>query len=636
MGDVKIKTRIKFMESLIRMSCLLEATARKVGNVHPAAEFQTLKYADFVASARAVAPILGHCEALPDDRETDINSVGNVILNAVRATREVCDHNTNLGIILLLAPLVAAARRGSIRHEIDSVLKSLDVADSAAVFKAIRVANPRGLGEAPEQDVQQTPTQGLVEIMQMAADRDSIAAQYTTNFDLVLNFAVPILKSYGSRFATDWERAIIELQIRLMAHQPDTDIARKCGWETAHESAHRAAELLTSEILISDQSQLQVAEFDAWLRAEGSHRNPGTTADLITAALFVALQQGDIVAPDEGELTRHAAELQRVSVSKTIPCSRPTRPCGVINIDKPQGRTSADVVNRVAWLIRKATGIKKLKVGHCGTLDPMATGVLLICVGSATRLVPLIQEHSKTYRAKFLLGRTTDTDDITGKTLAETDPDPNNVDASAIERLLPEFTGKIQQVPPQFSAVHVNGQRAYDLAREGQTMELAAREVTVDRLELVSFAFPEFELEIECGTGTYIRSIGRDLGQRLGCGATMTQLVRSSIGSFAVRELDHPPQMIQAVPLDELTLENVVSHLEPAVNVLPDSFPRYGINDDELARIRTGRSIHFVGNESDSRVALLTPSGDLASIAEYVAEATVLQPTHVFVDANFG
>lgn len=288
------------IESNIRLACLLEASARKVGNVHPAASFETLTYQDFVRSAHAAAPALAN--AVRD-------GVGCAILQAVRATRAVSHHNTNLGIILLLAPLAAAASHGDPRGQVARVLKTLTIDDSIAVFEAIRVAQPRGLGGAPQEDVASVPTKSLVEIMSLAAERDSIAAQYSTDFRLVLDQGVPVIGSYGPRFATDWERAILELQLRLMAMQPDTDIARKCGLATALESAQHASRLLGNDWWETAAGRSRLADFDRWLRADGSQRNPGTTADLVTASLFVALQTKAIMPPTEAEIERHVESL---------------------------------------------------------------------------------------------------------------------------------------------------------------------------------------------------------------------------------------------------------------------------------------------------------------------------------------
>lgn len=301
-------------------------------------------------------------------------------------------------------------------------------------------------------------------------------------------------------------------------------------------------------------------------------------------------------------------------------------PFGVISINKPLGETSADVVNRVSWLLRRRLGVKRIKVGHCGTLDPLATGVLVICVGSATRLMLLIQEQTKRYRGRFLLGTTTDTDDLEGRIVQQLPVENVEGLRSRLEELLPEFTGTIQQVPPRFSAVHINGQRAYDLARDGKEFEIAAKEVVVSRLELTAYEPPSFELDIECGTGTYIRSIGRDLGTRLGCGATMTSLERTSVGPFVVGD---------ALPLNELAIENVLEALKSPLVALP-GLPRYQLSEVEVARVRTGNFVSpaepFAADTGD--VCLLTESGELAAVARWDSKHEVLRPAMLLIEAR--
>ncbi|MEJ7590958.1 MAG: tRNA pseudouridine(55) synthase TruB [Planctomycetaceae bacterium] len=184
---------------------------------------------------------------------------------------------------------------------------------------------------------------------------------------------------------------------------------------------------------------------------------------------------------------------------------------GVLNVYKPADVTSRDVVNTVQRLIRPT------KCGHAGTLDPMATGVLLIGIGPATRLITMLQDGAKTYVAEFVLGQTSDTDDSTGK--VEHLPTPIELPTGeVINARLQSMTGVVSQVPPVFSAVHVDGQRAYDLARRGEAVELAAKNVEIHSIRLLNYEWPRLELEIICGSGTYIRSIARDLGKTLGCG----------------------------------------------------------------------------------------------------------------------
>jgi tRNA pseudouridine55 synthase len=289
---------------------------------------------------------------------------------------------------------------------------------------------------------------------------------------------------------------------------------------------------------------------------------------------------------------------------------------GILNIDKPAGVTSRRVVDRVVKLVRPG------KAGHAGTLDPLATGVLVVCVGKATRLIELVQEQSKSYRAMFLLGRESDTDDMEG-TITETAVE-REITRDEIETHLPAFLGRIEQVPPAFSAVHVAGRRAYERARAGQTVELTARTVEVFRLEITRFAYPELELDIDCGSGTYIRSIGRDLGRALGCGALMSALVRTRVGPYRLED---------AIQLDELsneTLDACLLHPTTAASGLPQRVA----DGDEIALIRAGRPI-AVGDSIEAggdSVAIVNPAGEFLALARIDADTNRLLPFRVFID----
>ena len=192
---------------------------------------------------------------------------------------------------------------------------------------------------------------------------------------------------------------------------------------------------------------------------------------------------------------------------------------GLLNIDKPRGLTSRDAVNRVERLVRPA------KAGHAGTLDPLATGVLVICVGQATRLIQYVQQMRKQYRATFLLGCTSESDDTERELVAI----PNAIvpTLEQIDAALPQFMGDIQQRPPAHSAIKIGGKRAYKLARKGADFELAERTVTIHQINLLRYEYPELELDVECGSGTYIRSLGRDLGAASGIGGVMSALERT-------------------------------------------------------------------------------------------------------------
>lgn len=272
--------------------------------------------------------------------------------------------------------------------------------------------------------------------------------------------------------------------------------------------------------------------------------------------------------------------------------SRP--PFGIVNINKSKYVTSRAVVNVVQRLIKPA------KAGHAGTLDPMATGVVLVCVGRATRLVSRIQRLPKTYRTTFIFGQTSDTDDATGTVQTIDAVLPSRSD---IESLLPDFTGEIEQVPPAYSAVHIDGKRAYKLARRGEDVRLKSKQVTVSRFELLRFDGAEAEFEIECGSGTYIRSLARDMGQRLGCGGLMSELERTQVGPFTAAAGLCPGG--GADPRVEVTLADVTSVLVSPLLALP-GIPRRRCSDSEAELVRRGHAVS--ANESlprDIDVALL-------------------------------
>lgn len=262
---------------LAQTACMWEAMARKAGNVHPGARFRDMTHVDFLLSGMAIAPAFSHALGRP---------LGETILAAVRATRGVVNCNTNLGIVLLLAPIAAVPPGIDLQSGTIQNLDATSVADSECVYEAIRIASPGGLGEAPDQDVAQKPTLPLREIMAMAAGHDQIAEEYANGFATIFQLGVPILLEEFQTHGT-LESAIRKLQLRLLALRGDSLIARKKGPEISLETARRARHVLDHGGLDSPAYE----EFDAWLREEGNARNPGTTADIITACLYVALRQ---------------------------------------------------------------------------------------------------------------------------------------------------------------------------------------------------------------------------------------------------------------------------------------------------------------------------------------------------------
>lgn len=323
---------------------------------------------------------------------------------------------------------------------------------------------------------------------------------------------------------------------------------------------------------------------------------------------------------------------------------------GLLNVYKPVGFTSRDVVDRVSRALRQK------RCGHAGTLDPLAEGVVVVCCGQATRLVPRVQDTTKLYRAEFVLGCRSDTDDICGNVRSFWSDDaeplvwsavrthresirarieefvppaiPEGIvwpDEATVRSALAGFEGDVEQVPPVYSAVKIEGRRAYHLARTGRPVELTARVVRIDRATLIDYAPPRLTVEIECGSGTYVRSVGRDLGDRLGVGAVMSRLLRSGVGPFT-RET--------AVPLDTVHKSTISEHLLPLQAAVPDlsTWPCDAVAENEILH---GRVIvrPFPADDAPddaTEFALLTPSGRLLSVARYDATAACLRPVLVF------
>jgi triphosphoribosyl-dephospho-CoA synthase len=275
------------------LACLIEATARKPGNVHPGASFADMTYDDFVRSAHAIAPVMEDAAGL---------GVGRTVLEAVRETRKVTSANTNLGIILLLAPLAAVPPGKPFLRGVGRILRAATVRDAELVYEAIRLANPGGMGKSARQDVSRPPTVTLLEAMRLAADRDGIARQYAYAFRDVLDLGVYDLHRTAAQEIWPWEECVIDAFLGQMEYHPDTLIMRKAGLEVAAEAGRRASKI--RDLLHnrdgdprSEAADAALAEFDAWLRADGNRRNPGTSADLTAASLFVALREGTIRLP---------------------------------------------------------------------------------------------------------------------------------------------------------------------------------------------------------------------------------------------------------------------------------------------------------------------------------------------------
>ncbi|MGB2896590.1 MAG: tRNA pseudouridine(55) synthase TruB [Anaerolineales bacterium] len=287
---------------------------------------------------------------------------------------------------------------------------------------------------------------------------------------------------------------------------------------------------------------------------------------------------------------------------------------GLILVDKPTGPTSHKVVS----IVRRETGVRK--VGHAGTLDPRASGVLILCMGSATRLSEYLSTASKRYEAVIRFGASTKTYDAEGDAVRITGAVPTEED---IKEILPEFTGKIEQVPPPYSAIKIKGKKAYELAREGKEFDLAARDVTIYQMALLEYHPPDLVLEIECSAGTYIRSLAHDLGEQLGTGAHLANLRRTKVGHFTIED---------CVSLRKLELGFIdgtwVEYLRPAVDALPD-LQRIEVDGKIYKDITFGRLIPADPSASGTALAI-GPDGDLIAILEAVEGGAKWHPKKVF------
>ncbi len=293
--------------------------------------------------------------------------------------------------------------------------------------------------------------------------------------------------------------------------------------------------------------------------------------------------------------------------------ANPAGVTGFLNVAKPTGMTSRDVVNRLQrW-------VKPAKIGHTGTLDPLATGVLVICVGAATRLVPYVQDQRKRYRATFRFGWTSDTEDVTGRLTPHEGTEP--VTRTRLLEVLGQFRGTIAQTPPKVSAVHVQGQRAYDLARQGVEFELSPRTVEIVACELLDSSERDWTIDLLCGGGTYVRSLGRDVGERLGWGVVMTALERTAVGPFTLAD---------AVPLDELTPETWRRHLLSPLVGLPH-ISRAEVDESAVEAIRCGRALPWsTPGTDDHDLALCDAQGVMFGMGRVEVARQRLQPTIVF------
>lgn len=284
---------------------------------------------------------------------------------------------------------------------------------------------------------------------------------------------------------------------------------------------------------------------------------------------------------------------------------------GMLCIHKPPGPTSHDVVAGV----RRRVG-RGVKVGHAGTLDPFAEGVLVVCLGPATRLADRVQAQPKRYRATVHLGATSATDDPEGEIVPLPDaPAPPTDDD--VRRAAGGFVGTVEQVPPAHSAVHVGGRRAYSLARSGQAVRLVPRRVTIHGIDVLAYAYPRVELDVRCGSGTHIRALARDLGEALGTGGYCAALTRTAVGAFDIADAVFPDALDPR--RDLIPAARAVEHL-----------PAVAAEGIELRRFLHGNEVSAPGPLAAGEVAVIDAGGTLVAIAEAAPDGRSIRPRKVF------
>jgi tRNA pseudouridine55 synthase len=282
---------------------------------------------------------------------------------------------------------------------------------------------------------------------------------------------------------------------------------------------------------------------------------------------------------------------------------------GWVILDKPVGMTSTHAVSVVKRLF------KAKRAGHAGTLDPLASGALPIALGEATKTVPFVMDGRKSYRFTVRWGEERDTDDAEGRVISRSDQRPS---ADALRALLPSFTGRIEQVPPRYSAIKIDGERAYDLARDGEAVELAARPVDIGRLELVDWPDADHAVfEAECGKGTYVRSLARDLGHALGCFGHVSALRRAAVGPFDEETmilLEQLEALCHRAASGEASLADALIPVETAL----DDIPALAVSGADAARLQRGQAVLLRGRDAPNfrGTVYVTVSGRLLALAE--------------------
>ncbi len=293
---------------------------------------------------------------------------------------------------------------------------------------------------------------------------------------------------------------------------------------------------------------------------------------------------------------------------------------GIICLHKPQDMTSFMAVKRASRIL----GVKK--AGHTGTLDPMATGVLVIMLGHCTRFIELLPEHRKSYTARVKLGITTDTLDITGEILSKK---PVSVTKEQLLNVAEKFKGEILQTPPMYSAIKKDGERLYDLARKGIEIERESRKITIEKLEIYDFDGNEFSMDVTCSAGTYIRSLCDDIGMELGCGAVMTTLCRTEANGFSVENA------VTLEELEKLVSENRVDAIITPVEKALTSYPEITVTSPQANRFHNGGALSYERLHGDYDIGIYrvySPEKKLLGLGEILTEKGELTVRRVLID----
>lgn len=302
---------------------------------------------------------------------------------------------------------------------------------------------------------------------------------------------------------------------------------------------------------------------------------------------------------------------------------------GIINVYKESGFTSFDVVAKLRGIL------KQKKIGHTGTLDPDAEGVLVVCLGKATRLCDILTDKDKSYTATLLLGRTTDTEDSSGKLLTENEV---NVTEEEVTNAIRSFVGEYDQIPPMYSAIKVNGKKLYELAREGIEIERTPRRVAIHKIDIISMELPYVTFRVSCGKGTYIRSLCRDIGEKLGCGGIMDKLVRDSVNATETGKIFSLQDSLTLKQIEAM-VEN--GQFEQCIIPVDQMFPKlagYRVNENGNKKLYNGNLLvskdftaEYMKEEDGKKCLVYDKDGQFAAIYQYYERLGVWKADKMFI-----